>query len=61
VAPRTTALGSLVGQVDVGAAWDALDVSVRRRVVQVLLDVRVLTTRRGPGFDEASVGIVWRT
>jgi site-specific DNA recombinase len=61
VAPRTEALGALVGQADVGAAWDALDVSVRRRVVEVLLDLRLLTTRRGPGFDPASVQVDWRS
>ncbi len=60
-ASQTTALAALVGQVDVGAAWDALDVSVQRRAVEVLLRVEVLRTRRGPGFDPNSVSIEWRT
>ncbi len=58
-APHTTALAALVGQVDVGAAWDALDVSVQRRAVEVLLRVEVLRTRRGPGFDPNGVRVTW--
>ncbi len=48
-ASQTTALAALVGQVDVGAAWDALDVSVRRKVVDELLSITVLPVRRRSG------------
>lgn len=62
VAPRTTALATLVGQDDVGVTWDALDVSVRRKVVEELLSITVLPVRRrGPGFDPESVQVEWRS
>lgn len=59
-APRLAVLDALVGQEDVEAAWDALDVSVQRQVVALLLDMTVQPTRRGPGFDPAGVTTAWR-
>lgn len=60
-APRLAVLDTLVGAEDVRAAWEALDVSVRRQVVALLLDITVQPTRRGPGFDPASVTTTLRT
>lgn len=58
--PRVSVLDTLVAQDDVEAAWDVLDVSVRRQVVALLLDIVVQPTRRGPGFRPESVEVTWR-
>jgi DNA invertase Pin-like site-specific DNA recombinase len=45
-------------QVDAGAVWEALPLARKRAVVKLLADITLLaTTRRGRGFDEASVSI----
>jgi site-specific DNA recombinase len=59
-APRLAVLDGLVGEQDVEAAWERLDVSVQRQVVALLLEVTIQPTRRGPGFDPASVLTAWR-
>ncbi|HEU0102279.1 MAG TPA: recombinase family protein [Mycobacteriales bacterium] len=59
-APRLAVLDTLVGAESVEAAWEALDVSVRRQVVALLLEVVVQPTRRGRGFDPTSVQITWK-
>jgi site-specific DNA recombinase len=59
-APRLAVLDGLVGQQDVRAAWEGLDVSVQRQVVALLLEVTIQPTRRGPGFDPASVLTAWK-
>jgi site-specific DNA recombinase len=58
--PRLAVLDTLVTQDDVQAAWDVLDVSVRRQVVALLLDIAVEPTRRGPGFRPESIKTAWR-
>jgi hypothetical protein len=51
-------LQTLVGADDVRAAWDALPLVTQRDVVNELMTVTILpTTRRGRGFDPASVRI----
>lgn len=63
VAPRLAVLDPLVGLSGVEAVeavWVALDVSVQRQVVALLLDITVQPTRRGPGFDPASVVTAWK-
>ncbi|MCA1713294.1 MAG: recombinase family protein, partial [Actinobacteria bacterium] len=58
--PRLDVLDGLVGQPDVEGAWDRLDVSVQRQVVDLLLSITINKTRRGPGFDERSVRMEWK-
>lgn len=62
--PRDTAgaaaARALAEAVDAAATWDALDVSVRRRIVDELLFARLLTARRGPTFDPQTVEITWK-
>lgn len=59
-ARRTEVLAGLVGQPDAAQRWAALDVSVQRKVVDLLVDVVILPTRRGPGFDPESVRVTWK-
>jgi DNA invertase Pin-like site-specific DNA recombinase len=40
--------------------WDGLSPLQQRAIAAVLLEVRILPTRRGPGFDPSSVAIEWR-
>jgi DNA invertase Pin-like site-specific DNA recombinase len=57
---RLAVLDTLMTRDDVEAAWDVLDVSVRRQVVALLLDIAVQPTRRGPGFRPESIKTAWR-
>lgn len=57
-APDT--LTDLVEAPDPADVWERLGALERRAVVDVLLVVRVLPTRRGPGFAPESVEITWR-
>jgi hypothetical protein len=50
----------LVEAPDPEPVWDALNPLQQRAVIGLLMDVRVLRTRRGPGFDPASVEIAWK-
>ncbi|MEP6761661.1 MAG: recombinase family protein [Sporichthyaceae bacterium] len=60
--PDVGALEQLVGAEDIEARWAALDVSVRRQIVALLVTVKVIPARRGHGgFDPAAVVIEWRT
>lgn len=59
-ATRTTVLADLAGHPDAAQRWAALDVSVQRKVVDLLVDVVILPTRRGPGFDPESVRVTWK-
>jgi site-specific DNA recombinase len=59
-ARRTAVLVGLAGQADVAQRWEKLDVSVRRKVVDLLVNVIILPTRRGPGFDPESVQVTWK-
>jgi len=54
-------LEGLVGVEDVEAAWDALPLSRRRGVLDLLLEVRVLRTQPGARvFDPEGVHVSWR-
>jgi site-specific DNA recombinase len=58
---RKEVLGDLVASgEDVEQRWDSLDISVQRQVVALLLDVELLKTRSGPGFDPESVRLTWK-
>lgn len=48
-----SALEGFVGRPDVTARWEALDISVQRQIVDLLLSITIDRTRRGPGFDES--------
>lgn len=51
---------ALVGRPDAGAVWAGLDVATRHAVLAVLgLRVRIMPTRRGPGFRPEDVLIDW--
>jgi hypothetical protein len=51
-------MGELVAAVDPRAVWERLDLETMRRVLRALVRVRLLpATRRGRGFDPASVEI----
>lgn len=55
------ALADLVIATDVRGMWDTLDVSVRRQVVAILMEVVVHPTRRGHGgFDPTCIEVRWR-
>ncbi len=59
--PDLQVLGDLVGTADIESVWQALDVSVRRQVIALLLTVTVQRARRGHGaFDDAAVSVEWR-
>ncbi|MBT8228247.1 MAG: recombinase family protein [Dactylosporangium sp.] len=54
-------LASLIGADDVAAVWEGLPLSHRRLVVDALVTVRILpTTRKGRGFDPATIDLRWR-
>lgn len=58
-------LAELVAEEDVAAAWEGLDLSVRRLIVAELLEVTVLPAPRGrrPGgtyFDPSTIEITWK-
>jgi DNA invertase Pin-like site-specific DNA recombinase len=61
--PDVGALEHLVGTEDVHARWEALDVSVRRQIIALLMLVKLSrASRRGHGgFDPTTVHIEWKT
>jgi hypothetical protein len=53
-------LSPLIDAADIETVWDDLPLSHQRLVVDHLVTVRILpATRRGSGFDPASVDITW--
>lgn len=55
-------LDGLLGADDVAAEWEALPLSRRRAIVDLLVEVRVLPTRKGAQhFDRTAVPITWKT
>lgn len=59
---RVDVLGSLVGAEDMTAAWEALSVSRRRAVIDLLMTVRVHPPGRGTRtFRPESVTIEWKS
>jgi len=61
VVDSTPPLAGLGGAEDVAAVWEGLPLSRRRRVVDLLLEVRVLRTKPGTRtFDPEAVAIHWR-
>lgn len=60
-AGRVDVLGPLVAASDVQAAWDSLDVARRRLIVDVLMEVSILSVGRGVRtFQPGSVHIQWK-
>lgn len=68
-AGRGSALDGLVGVPDVPAVWAALDLDRKRAVIDVLMEIKLLPSRRGrppgwrPGeryFDPRTVQVKWR-
>lgn len=59
--PSAPELAELVGADDVRALWQSFDVHQRRAVMQELLEVVIMPTKRkGPTFDPTAVGITWK-
>jgi site-specific DNA recombinase len=54
-------LAAVVGAQDIQAVWDGLDLSRQRAIVDALMVVTIMPTKRGPIFDPASVDISWKT
>jgi site-specific DNA recombinase len=57
--PLPPDLQALVGAPDVAARWEALPVTAKRALLDVLCRVVLLPTRRGAGFRPEDVQIVW--
>jgi site-specific DNA recombinase len=64
---RGSVLQGVADAPDVAEVWEGLDLSRRRAIVDVLLQVTILRTKRGGArrkgettFDPASVGIEWK-
>ncbi len=61
-AASDSAVAPLIGTADVRKAWDALDLSRQRAVIQALVTVTLLSPGRGcRDFDPGSVRIDWPT
>jgi hypothetical protein len=60
-AAMTSPLAAIVGAQDMQAVWDGLDLSRQRAIVDALMVVTIMPTKRGPIFDPASVDISWKT
>ncbi len=58
---NTPTLADLAGHADAAQRWNLLDVSVRRKIIDLLVDVTILPTRRGPGFAHESVDVKWKS
>jgi len=54
------ALSDLITSDEVRATWDGLDVRQRREVIALLMQVAVLPTRPGRGFDPGAVRVSWK-
>ncbi len=59
-ADRPDALTALVAAEDVQAAWDAASLDARRQVVDVLMEVTVLSVGRGIRWSPEQVSITWK-
>jgi site-specific DNA recombinase len=66
-ASRGSVLAGVADAADPAKVWDGLDLSRRRAIVDVLVEVAVLRTKRGgvrrkgeTAFDRASVAITWK-
>lgn len=57
---RADRLAGLVGADDVEAAWNELDIARKRGVVDALMTVRIMPTRRGIRFNPEHVDILWK-
>lgn len=57
---RAKVLGDLVTASDPAIAWENMTPQRRRAVVDLLLDVRILPTGKGPRFDPESVELAWK-
>lgn len=57
---RADRLGGLVGADDIEAAWKGLDIARKRGVVDALMTVRIMPTRRGIRFNPEHVDILWK-
>lgn len=57
---RADRLGGLVGATDVEAAWEELDIARQRGVVDALMTVRVMPTKRGSRFNPQHIEILWK-
>lgn len=52
---------ALIHAEDIQAAWDGLPIAFKRLVVQTLVTIVILPTRKARSFDPRSVAISWRT
>ena len=66
-ASRSGVLQGVADAPDPAAVWEGLDLSRRRAIVDVLLEVTILRTKRGgarrkgeTSFDPTSVAIEWK-
>ncbi|OBG78680.1 recombinase family protein [Mycobacterium sp. E3305] len=58
---RTRVLGGLVKTTDPATMWERMTPDQRRAVVDMLVKIRIMPTRKGPRFDPKSVEITWKT
>jgi site-specific DNA recombinase len=58
---RAKVLGDLVKATDPATVWERMTPDRRRAVVGMLVEIRIMPTRKGPPFDPKSVKITWKT
>ncbi|OCB36463.1 serine recombinase [Mycobacterium malmoense] len=58
---RGRVLGDLVKAIDPATVWERMTPDQRRAVVDMLVEVRIVPTGKGPRFDPKSVKITWKT
>lgn len=59
-ATRARVFDGVIGVADVAAAFEALDLSRKRAIIQALMEIRVLPTSKGRQFHPEHIAIDWR-
>ena len=57
---RAKVLSDLVDATDPATVWERMTPERRRAVVDLLVEVRIMPTGKGPRFDPESVQVIWR-
>ncbi|MCV7401306.1 recombinase family protein [Mycobacterium fragae] len=58
---RDKVLGGLVRATHPATVWERMTPDRRRAVVDMLVEIRIMPTRKGPRFNPKSVKITWKT
>lgn len=58
---RAIVLGDLVKETDPATVWERMTPDRRRAVVDMLVEIRIMPTGKGPRFDPKSVKVTWKT